>query len=33
MVEQNKEIASVEIEPKEALGVNTNEQLELLEKL
>ena len=32
-VEQGQQIATVEIELKEALGVNTNEQLKLLEKL
>jgi bifunctional UDP-N-acetylglucosamine pyrophosphorylase / glucosamine-1-phosphate N-acetyltransferase len=31
--DQNVKIASIEIDPKEALGVNTREQLELLESL
>lgn len=31
--QQGKEIATVEIEPKEALGINTEEQLKELEKL
>jgi hypothetical protein len=31
--DENKNIASISIDPKEALGVNTKEQLELIQNL